>query len=155
MSLVGTEAPDFSLPDQFGNVFTLSEHLDKRILLAFYPKDNSPVCTMQFIDYSENFEIFFEHDIQIVGISSDSVESHKSFCEKLNDKMILLSDKDKSVCKAFNALSLLGFTKRKLVLICPNRKIRYEKATVSIFFTDSNQIIEDLKKLKIFTENGA
>ena len=76
------KADDFTLLDQDGKSFTLSENLGKKILLVFYPKDDSLVCTKQLCSYNNNFERFLEKGIQIVGISTDKITSHKSFHSK-------------------------------------------------------------------------
>lgn len=98
----GTKAPDFSLPDQNGTIHTLSEYKGKKLILYFYPKDNTPGCTKQACSYSENRPQFLEKGIEIVGISKDTVASHKNFGEKFGLSFTILSDPELSAIKAYD-----------------------------------------------------
>ena len=89
---VGTLAPDFELPDQNGNIRSLKEFRGKKVILYFYPKDNTAGCTKQACGFSELYPQFTEKGAVIIGISKDSVASHKKFEEKFNLKFTLLSD---------------------------------------------------------------
>ena len=84
--------PSFSLPDQDGNIRSLEEFHGKKVVLYFYPKDNTSGCTKQACNFSELFPHFREKGAEIIGISKDSVESHVKFAEKNNLPFILLSD---------------------------------------------------------------
>ena len=99
---VGTKAPDFELPDQDGKMHKLSDYLGKKVILYFYPKDNTPGCTKQAIGYSERVETFGEQNVVILGISKDSVASHKKFEEKQELKITILSDPEKTVIAAYD-----------------------------------------------------
>ena len=90
----GTKAPDFTLPDKDGNLVTLSDFLGKKVILYFYPKDNTPGCTKQACAFAANFEKFKEIDAVVIGISKDSVASHVKFAAKYDLPFILLSDTD-------------------------------------------------------------
>ena len=79
---VGTKAPDFTLPDQNGDMQSLADYRGKKVLLYFYPKDNTPGCTKQACGYSERAPKFEENGVVVLGISKDSVASHKRFEEK-------------------------------------------------------------------------
>ena len=79
---VGTKAPDFTLPDQNGDMHSLADYRGKKVLLYFYPKDNTPGCTKQACGYSERAPKFEENGVVVLGISKDSVASHKRFEEK-------------------------------------------------------------------------
>ena len=93
------KAPDFSLLDQDGNNFVLSKNLDKNVLLVFYPKDNSTVCTKQLKDYNDNLEKFIKADIKVVGIRVDNLRKHKLLASKLNINFpILVDTKKKANC---------------------------------------------------------
>jgi len=74
---VGTKAPDFSLQDQNGKVHSLSEYKGKKVVLYFYPKDSTPGCTKQACGYSERYPVFKEKGVEVIGISKDSVASHR------------------------------------------------------------------------------
>ena len=88
----GIKAPDFTLPDKNGNLISLSDFLGKKIVLYFYPKDNTPGCTKQACAFAANFEKFKEIDVVVIGISKDSVASHVKFATKYDLPFILLSD---------------------------------------------------------------
>ena len=88
----GIKAPDFTLPDKNGNLISLSDFLGKKIVLYFYPKDNTPGCTKQACAFATNFEKFKEIDVVVIGISKDSVASHVKFATKYDLPFILLSD---------------------------------------------------------------
>lgn len=99
---VGTKAPDFELPDQNGNVHKLSDYRGKKVILYFYPKDNTPGCTKQACGFSELYPQFLEKDAVVLGVSKDSVASHKKFEEKHNLAFTLLSDTELSAIKAYD-----------------------------------------------------
>ncbi|MGN0407894.1 MAG: thioredoxin-dependent thiol peroxidase [Bacteroides sp.] len=98
----GMKAPDFSLPDQNGNVHTVSEYAGKKVILYFYPKDNTPGCTKQACGFSELYPHFTEKGAVVLGVSKDSVASHKKFEEKFNLGFTLLSDTELSAIKAYD-----------------------------------------------------
>ena len=98
---IGTKAPDFSLPDQNGTVHTLSEYAGKKIILYFYPKDSTPGCTKQACGFAERYPQIQEKGAVVLGVSKDSVKSHKTFEEKYALPFTLLSDPDKEVIQAY------------------------------------------------------
>ena len=98
----GTKAPDFSLPDQNGVVHTLKEYAGKKIILYFYPKDNTPGCTKQACGFSERQPQFKEKGAIVIGISKDSVASHKRFEEKYGLDFTLLADPELEAIKAYD-----------------------------------------------------
>lgn len=99
---VGTKAPDFNLPDQNGNMHSLSEYKGKKLILYFYPKDNTPGCTKQACGFSERYPLFVEKGVEIVGISKDSVASHKKFEEKNGLGFTILSDTELAAINAYD-----------------------------------------------------
>ena len=99
---VGTKAPDFTLPDQNGNVHSLSDYRGKKVVLYFYPKDNTPGCTKQACGFAERYPQFTEKGAVILGISKDSVASHKKFEEKYGLPFTLLADPDLVVIQAYD-----------------------------------------------------
>ena len=101
MLTVGTKAPDFSLPDQDGVMHTLKEYAGRKVILYFYPKDNTPGCTSQACGFSELYPQFREKDAVVIGISKDSVVSHKKFQEKYQLSFTLLSDTELAAIKAY------------------------------------------------------
>lgn len=144
---VGDIAPNFVLKDERGNNFELYSNLDKRVLLVFYPKDDTHVCSTQLMNYNNELSEFKERGIEIIGISTDSVESHFVFCKKLNLKFTLLADVDKKVSKAFSAINFLGTGKRLLVLINTDRKVIWTDLTLPITYTKSAEILENIDLL--------
>lgn len=99
---VGTKAPDFSLPDQNGNVHTLEEYRGKKVILYFYPKDNTPGCSKQACGFGELYPQFVEKGAVVLGVSKDSVASHKRFEEKYGLPFTLLSDTELSCIQAYD-----------------------------------------------------
>lgn len=98
----GTKAPEFSLPDQNGEVHTLSEYAGKKVILYFYPRDNTAGCTKQACGFSELQPQFTERGAVVIGVSKDSVASHKKFEEKYNLGFTLLSDTELSAIQAYD-----------------------------------------------------
>ena len=99
---IKTKAPDFTLNDANGNTVSLSDFLGKKIVLYFYPKDNTPGCTKQACAFSSVYEDFKKKDVVIIGISKDSVASHKKFAEKYSLPFILVSDPELVAIKAYD-----------------------------------------------------
>ena len=100
---VGEQAPDFELPGTDGP-FRLSEHRGERVVLLFYPGDNTPVCTKQFCSYRDRAEDFAALDATVVGISAQDLDSHEAFVAKHSLNVPLLADVDKAVASKYNAL---------------------------------------------------
>ena len=145
--MVGEVAENFSLKDQNGKTFNLYENLDENILLVFYPKDDSPVCTRQLSNYQKEHQLLKKSGIKVVGININSEKSHKNFCKKLSLEFPLLADKTKSVSKQFNALNIFGINKRKLVLINRNKTIEFEKTVLPNRYVSAVQILKLAKQL--------
>ena len=97
----GTKAPDFSLPDQDGNMVSLKDFKGQKVILYFYPKDNTPGCTKQACNFGELFPQIREKGAVVLGVSKDSVASHKKFQEKYHLPFTLLSDPELSVIQAY------------------------------------------------------
>ena len=98
----GTKAPDFELPDQNGKMHKLSDYAGKKVILYFYPKDNTPGCTKQACGFSERYPLFTEKGAVVLGVSKDTVASHKKFEEKYNLPFTLLSDTELTCIKAYD-----------------------------------------------------
>lgn len=99
---IGTKAPDFTLEDQNGKTHKLSDYSGKKVLLYFYPKDNTSGCTKQAIAYSSLKGDFESKGITIIGISKDSAASHKKFEEKQNLTITLLADPERTAIEAYD-----------------------------------------------------
>lgn len=99
---IGTQAPSFALPDQNGRVHTLEEYRGKKVVLFFYPKDNTPGCTKQACAFGELYPQFTEKGAVVLGVSKDSVASHKKFEEKYGLPFTILSDEGLVTIKAYD-----------------------------------------------------
>jgi peroxiredoxin Q/BCP len=113
---VGDPAPDFELPGTDGP-FKLSDHRGERVVLLFYPGDNTMVCTKQFCSYRDRGDEFAALNATVVGISSQDLESHEGFAGRYSLNVPLLADVDKSVARAYSAYSARLGTKRAAIVI--------------------------------------
>ncbi|MBU1141969.1 MAG: thioredoxin-dependent thiol peroxidase [Firmicutes bacterium] len=98
---IGTIVADFSLYDAFGKLHTLSDYRGKKVVIYFYPKDDTPGCTTQACAFRDAYDDFKRHDIVVIGISKDSPKSHQKFIEKFGLPFILLSDEDVRIATYF------------------------------------------------------
>lgn len=101
MLQLNTQAPQFSLQDQDGVIHTLSQYEGKKVLLYFYPKDDTPGCTTEACNFRDNHESLTSAGLVVLGVSKDSPKSHKKFIEKFNLPFPLLADVDGVVCEAY------------------------------------------------------
>ena len=128
---VGTKAPAFELPDQNGVVHTLEEYRGKKVILYFYPKDNTPGCTKQACNFGQLYPQFTEKGAVVLGVSKDSVASHKKFEEKYNLPFTLLSDPELSCIQAYDVWK---------------EKVNYGKKSMGVvrttYLIDENGVIE-------------
>ena len=99
---IGTKAPAFTLPDQNGKAHSLSDYAGKKVILYFYPKDNTPGCTKQACGFADRYPQFLEKGAVVLGVSKDSVSSHKNFEQKYALPFPLLSDPGKEVIQAYD-----------------------------------------------------
>lgn len=120
---VGEPAPDFELPGTDGP-FKLSDHCGERVVLLFYPGDNTPVCLKQMCSYRDRAEDFAALDATIVGISAQDLDSHRGFIEKNSLTVPLLADVDGAVAKAYSASGRMG-TKRAVIVIDEDGIVRH------------------------------
>lgn len=99
---VGMKAPDFTLPDKNGESVCLSDFLGKKVVLYFYPRDNTPGCTRQACAFAQSYEEFKKKGVAVIGVSKDSVASHLKFAEKHDLPFILLSDPELKAIQAYD-----------------------------------------------------
>ena len=97
----GMKAPDFTLNDKDGNAVSLSDFLGKKVILYFYPRDNTPGCTRQACAFAEAYEDFRKKNVEVIGISKDSIASHQKFAEKYGLPFVLLSDPELAAIQAY------------------------------------------------------
>ena len=98
----GNKAPDFTLPDQDGRTVRLSDFQGSRVVLYFYPKDNTPGCTRQACAFAQNYKGFQDRGVTVIGISMDSAASHQKFAQKYELPFVLLSDQELQVIQAYD-----------------------------------------------------
>ncbi len=120
---VGEQAPDFELPGTDGP-FRLSEHRGERVVLLFYPGDNTPVCTKQFCSYRDRPDDFAALNATVVGISQQDLQSHEAFAAKHSLNVPLLADVDKEVAGKYDAAGALG-VKRAVIVIDEDGVVRH------------------------------
>jgi peroxiredoxin Q/BCP len=120
---VGQMAPEVTLPSQDGSNVSLKDFRGKWVVLYFYPKDNTPGCTIEAHNFQRDLSKYNEKNAVIVGVSVDTTESHLDFCTKQSLTFKLLADTDKKVVADFGSLSERGFASRNTFLIDPNGKI--------------------------------
>ncbi|MBQ6540089.1 MAG: thioredoxin-dependent thiol peroxidase [Oscillospiraceae bacterium] len=99
---IGTKAPDFTLPDQNGDMHSLADYRGSKVILYFYPRDNTAGCTKQACGFGDLYPQFREKGAVVLGVSKDSVQSHKKFEEKYGLPFTLLSDTERTVIEAYD-----------------------------------------------------
>lgn len=145
---VGGEAPDFTLKDGEGNDWKLSDHRGRTVVLLFYPGDNTPVCTAQLCSVRDHWSEYQATGAEVVGISTDTVESHSGFAEKHQLPLRLLSDPDRVVSTKYEMKSWLpGRSARGVIVIDKDGKIAYSKAqSLSLFRPADEDVLEAIRK---------
>jgi len=145
---IGSEAPEFALKDGEGNDWVLSNYKGHTVVLLFYPGDNTPVCTAQLCSVRDHWSEYQATGAEVVGISTDTVESHKGFAEKNELPLRLLSDPDGQVSAAYRMKSWLpGRSARGVVVIDKEGKIAYHKVQpLSLFRPADDDVLEAIKK---------
>ncbi len=133
MLKIGDMAPDFSGKNQDGELITLKQFKGKKLVLYFYPKDNTPGCTAEACDLRDNYQRFIEKGYAVVGVSKDSEKSHKGFIEKHNLPFPLISDTGAEILKAYDAWGRKKFMGKE-----------YDGIIRKTFVIDENGIISDI-----------
>jgi len=133
------KAPDFSLLGSDNNTHSINDFLGKNIVLYFYPKDNTPGCTNEAINFRDSKEALNELNTVIIGISKDSVKSHERFIEKQGLNFLLLADEDKSVCQLYDVLKEKNMYGKKTIGI--------ERSTFII--NKDGYIVKEFRKVKV------
>lgn len=147
MIKLNDRAPDFELQDDSGESFRLSGLAGQRVLLVFYPGDNTPVCTAQLCDYRDGIEEFAKLGVRIVGISPDDIDSHRKFRARHGLPFILLSDTDYSVAKQYGCKGALGI-KRAVFLLDEQGIVRHAHIeALSLFRRKADELLEIIGNL--------
>lgn len=134
----GMKVPQITLEDKDGNLVSLSDFLGKKVVVYFYPKDNTPGCTRQACAFAAAYNGFKEKDVVVIGISKDSVASHVKFAEKYNLPFILLSDPEKKAIEAFGV-----WQERKLY-----GKLGFGVTRATFIIDEQGTIIKVMPKVK-------
>ena len=144
---IGDTAPDFTLTDGSGNDWTLSDHKGKTIVLMFYPGDDTPVCTKEMCSVRDHWSDYQATGAEVVGISTDSVESHDKFSTKYELPLKLLSDSQGKVRDLYGAKSLIpGRTGRAEFVIDQNGKLTYQKVRpIGLFRPSDDEVLAAIK----------
>lgn len=146
----GDKAPDFAGLNQNGERISLSDFKGKKLILYFYPKDNTPGCTAESCNLSENYDMWLEKGYDVVGVSPDSEKSHRNFIEKHGLKFNLIADTEKEILQAYGAWGEKSMYGRKYMGVIRTTFVIDEKGIISEVFTKvktkdhTNQIIEAL-----------
>ncbi len=145
---IKNDAPNFTLPDGDGNDWSLADHRGKPVVLMFYPADDSPVCTAQLCSVRDHWSEYQATGAEVVGISTDSVESHKGFAEKNELPLKLLADTERRVSEMYGMKSWLpGRSARGVVVIDKEGKVAYHKVqAVSLFKPSDEDVLAAIKK---------
>src|SRR5687768_10125059 len=145
---IGDKAPDFTLKDLDGEKWSLHQHKGKTVVLLFYPGDDTPVCTAQLCSVRDNWSQYQATGAEVVGISTDSAQSHRSFADKYSLTLKLLSDEKGEVVEKYGVRSWLpGRSARAVVVIDKNGRIAYHKVqSLSLFRPSDEEVLEAIKK---------
>ncbi len=121
---IGDQAPDFTLPSQKGENAALSQFRGKKhVVLYFYPKDETRGCTREACTFRDSYELFTDLGAEVIGVSADTVESHKAFAEHYNLPFTLLSDLDNRVRKLYGAESKIGFIPGRVTFVIDKKGV--------------------------------
>jgi peroxiredoxin Q/BCP len=143
---IGSKAPDFESFDDNGNKVRLSDFLGKYIVLYFYPKDNTPGCTKEACNFRDSIEDIYKLGATVIGISVDSVNSHKNFKQKYNLNFPLISDSTREISSKYGVLNLTGTSKRTTFLISPDGEILYIWDSVKVD-DHHHEVIQKLQEI--------
>jgi peroxiredoxin Q/BCP len=149
---IGDAAPDFSLPDKSGSTINLKDfHGQKSVVLYFYPKDDTPGCTIESCAFRDQYEVFKAAGAEVIGVSGDSPESHQKFANKYNLPFILLSDKGDQVRKQYGATTAFGFIPGRITYVIDQAGV--VQYVFDSMFNFKGHVEEALKTLEKIAQN--
>lgn len=151
MLKVGDKAPEFSLPDQEGQMHQLSDYLGQKVILYFYPKDNTAGCTKQACGFRDHYVEFQEQNVQVIGISKDSKKSHINFINKYDLPFVLLSDTELQAIQAYDVWKEKSMYGRKYMGVVRTTYLINEEGIIEKAFEkvkpaeNAQQMLNELK----------
>ena len=147
---VGSDAPDFQLQDQYGKLHSLNDYKGKWLVLYFYPRDNTPGCTVEAGKFRDSAKELADRNAVVLGVSLDDVESHLDFSKTLELNFSILSDEKRKVAKSYEVLTNLGivaYTSRETFIIDPSSRVAHHFDDVSPK-THTETVLKKLDELK-------
>jgi peroxiredoxin Q/BCP len=142
----GERAPEFTLPGTGGRDYTLSEYRGRTVVLAFYPGDETPVCTAQLTEYNADLGSFEALGASLLAISPQDVESHEGFAANRGFQFPLLADVDKKVGEAYGILGPLGFYRRSIFVIDSDGIVQFaHRSLTGATFKPSEELLEAVR----------
>ena len=148
---IGDKAPEFNLKNTIGEEVSLAGLKGKRVILYFYPKDDTPGCTVEACNFKDDYDLYQEKDAVILGVSRDGEESHKKFTEKFDLPFTLLSDEDHSVAEKYGAWGEKSMYGKKYMGILRNTYVIDDEGKIEMIYEKvkpkdhSKEILELLK----------
>ncbi len=149
MLSIGTKVTDFSLPDENGQIHSLSDYVSQKVVIYFYPKDDTSGCTTQACAFRDQNDIYAERNIKVIGISKDSPKSHRSFIDKYDLPFLLLSDEELSVIKYFGVWVEKSMYGRKYMGIQRSTFVLNEEGIITHVFEKASPKENALDILKV------
>jgi peroxiredoxin Q/BCP len=145
---VGDPAPDFELPSTEGRIRLFELLRERAVLLVFYPKDGTAVCTRQLCNYRDHLSEFKSLGVEIIGLNHDSLVSHEAFAEKHKLPFPLATDADRTVCRAYGAFAHIWAAKRVLVLVGQDGKIWWRHEELRLFRRSAEELLQVIRELQ-------
>ena len=134
--IIGKPAPEFSLPDETGAVRNLSDYRGNKLILYFYPKDDTPGCTTEACNFRDDYSTYVDANVIILGVSPDSVKSHKKFKDKYQLPFPLLADEKHAVCETYGVWGKKSFMGKEYLGVSRTTFVINENGTIINIFYD-------------------